>query len=469
MVEWNEENVRHLLSRAGFGAKPSEIGRFLRRGQAGSVEILVGQRGSRAQGPGKNEKDAASLARLRRWWARRMAKQGNRRLQEKMCLFWHDHFATQYSVVKNVKAMARQNRTFREFGLDSFHTLVHQVTKDAAMLVFLDGRLNRRNRINENYGRELMELFVLGVADLNGQENYTQTDVQEISRALTGFRVDRNKQVGFFDPARFDAGTKTLFAGTSFEASGNLGVEDGAAPLPPERNIIDILFSHRDSDGQLTMPRFLGRKLWEFFAYPNPSKQRIDEVTADFVAGGFVIRDLLRSIFLHDDFYSDAAKSSTVKNPCEFVFGALRALEARTNFEQIPDALAQLGMSLFEPPSVAGWRPGIAWLSSGLFLSRWAVGQMIAAGREPGVVKLVLRRLFDEDAPSVDAVVDDLLGRLGIPAAPAGPTPPATRQALIDYMNDWPTAPDLHDLSYQETKVRGLIALLLELPESNVH
>ncbi len=469
MVEWIEENVRHLLSRAGFGAKPNEIRRFLRLGQALSVEKLVGQRPSRALGPGKNDKDATSLARLRRWWARRMAKQGNRRLEEKMCLFWHDHFATQYSVVKNVKAIALQNRTFREHGLGSFHTLVHEVTKDAAMLVFLDGRLNRKNHVNENYGRELMELFVLGVADSNGQENYTQTDVQELSRALTGFRLDRKKQIGRFDPGRFDGGTKTLFAGKPFEATGNLGVEDAAGPLPPERNVIDILFSHRDSDGALTMPRFLGRKLWEFFAYPNPSEQRIDEVTADFISGGFVIRDLLRSIFLHDDFYGDAAKSSTVKNPCEFLFCALRALEARTSFDQVPDALAQLGMALFEPPSVNGWRQGLAWLSSGLFLSRWAVGQAIAAGRDRRVVKLVLRKLFDEDAPDVEAVVDGLLARLGIAAAPAGPTPAGTRQALIAYMNDWPTAPDLRDPTCQETKVRGLVALLLELPEFHLH
>src|SRR5205814_6566940 len=120
----------------------------------------------------------------------RMATQNQRRLQEKMVLFWHDHFASQLSVVKNNRQMSYQNRTFRLYGLGSFKTLVHQVTRDAAMLDFLDGKLNTKSNRNENYGRELMELFVLGVTDLSGTENYTQTDVEQMARCCTGFQVD---------------------------------------------------------------------------------------------------------------------------------------------------------------------------------------------------------------------------------------------------------------------------------------
>ena len=181
-----------------------------------------------------------------------LATQNARRLQEKMVLFWHDHFATQMSVVKNNRQMAYQNRTFRRDGLGSFKTLVHQVTRDAAMLDFLDGKQNTKNNRNENYGRELMELFVLGVFDLNGNENYTQTDVEQMARCCTGYQIDASTDLGFFNPARFDSSAKTLFQGKSFEATGNIGFEDASGTLlPPERNVIDILFAHRDSDGEL--------------------------------------------------------------------------------------------------------------------------------------------------------------------------------------------------------------------------
>ena len=472
MADWNEQNVRHLLSRAGFGAKPNDVKIFLRKGQLLTVATLVGQSPSKAMGPGVSDVDANSIAALREWWVRRMVKQSNRRLQEKMVLFWHDHFASQYSVVKNVKRMALQNRTFRELGLDSFHALVQAITRDGAMLLMLDGKDNRKNNLNENYGRELMELFVLGVADANGKPNYTQGDVQELARACTGFQVSATTDLGFLNPNRFDDGNKTLWAAqpnpdnpNNSPVTGNLGFEDeDGVPFPPTTNVVDILFAHRDSDNQLTMPRFIGRKLWEWFGYPNPSKTLVDEITSDFRANGFVIRDLLRSIFLHEEFYSSAAKTSTVKNPCEFSFGALRALEARTNFDSVHDGLDLMGMELFEPPTVNGWNQGLAWVSTGLFLSRWGIGQELAAGRDPKVFKLILKKLFDEDG-TVEGVVDGLLARLGI----ADYVPAGARQALVDYMNDYPGTVDLTDETYVETKVRGVIALMLELPEFNIH
>src|SRR6185503_8255701 len=107
----------------------------------------------------------------------------------------------------------------------------------------------------------------------------------------------------------------------------------------------------------------------EYFAYPAPSKALLDELTAPFIASGFVIRELLRAIFMHDEFYSDAAKTSSVKNPCEFAFHAIRALKAKTNAETLPSLLAAMGMDLFDPPSVNGWNNGLAWLSSGQFLA----------------------------------------------------------------------------------------------------
>jgi uncharacterized protein (DUF1800 family) len=466
MVDWNTENVLHLLSRAGFGAKYKEAPGWVRRGQALTVELLVSQKGMSAKGPGTPDADPESLAKLQTWWVKRMATQNARRLQEKMVLFWHDHFATQYSVVKNVRQMAYQNRTFRLHGLGSFKTLVQEVTRDAAMLDFLDGKLNSKNNRNENYGRELMELFVLGVVDLDGNENYTQQDVENMARCCTGFQIDSATDLGFMNPARFDTSAKVLFLNEPFEAVGKFGFEDGSGvPFPPATNVIDVLFRHRDTDGELTMPRFLAKKLWEYFAYPSPSKALIDEVAAPFIAGGFVIRDLLRAIFLHDDFYSEQAKTSSVKNPVEYALSAMRATKASSNYAQIPDHLAAMGMELFDPPSVNGWSNGAAWLSTGQFLNRFEFAQALAAGRDVKAIKMKPTQIFDDDATSADQVVDELLGVFGVAArVPAG-----ARQALIDYLND-PTPPSsFSDPTVIERKVRGVIALILQLPEFHIH
>lgn len=458
MVVWDAENAAHLLSRAGFGGDERDVEKYVRYGQLTAVEKLVTVKGTGAKGPGKSGSaatDPDDLLALRTWWAKRMIKATTRRLQEKMCLFWHDHFASNISNVKNNLWMAKQNALFRRYGLADFKTLVFEVTRDPAMLEFLDGNRNKVGKPNENYGREVMELFVLGVNDLNGLPNYSQTDVQEIARALTGFVIQGDE--GVFDATRHDNGSKTVLGVT-----GNLGVVDASGNLlPPATNVIDILFAHTDSDGALAMPRFLARKLWEYFAYPNPTKARVDELTGPFISGGFFIRDLLRAIFLHDDFYSDEAKSQSVKNPCEFAFHAIRATRASTSAKTLPDHLGNMGMDLFDPPTVNGWNNGLAWLSSGQFLARFEFAQTLAAGRS-GDLKLSPTKLFDRSATSAGPVVDELLGKLGI----AAQVPPDARQALVDYFEG---ATNFYDQTVVEKKVRGAIALMLDLPEFQIH
>lgn len=458
MVVWDAENAAHLVSRAGFGGDARDVEKYVRYGQVTAVEKLVTVKGTGAKGPGKSGNAAQNpddLRALKTWWAKRMVKATSRRLQEKMCLFWHDHFACSASMVKNNLWMAKQNALFRRYGLGDFKTLIVEITRDPAMLEFLDGRRNRKGKPNENYGRELMELFVLGVNDLNGLPSYTQTDVEEIARALTGFVIVGDQ--GVFQSNRFDTGSKTVLGVT-----GNLGVVDAnGAVLPPATNVIDVLFAATDSDGALTMPRFLAKKLWEYFAYPNPPKALVDELTGPFIAGGFVVRDLLRSIFLHDEFYSDEAKTQTVKNPCEFAFSAIRATRASTNAKSLPAALADMGMDLFEPPTVNGWNNGLAWLSSGQFLARFEFAQALAAGRS-GELKLNPMRLVDRSATDAGAVVDQLLAVLGI----AAHVPADVRHALVDYFAG---ATNFYDPTVVETKVRGAIALMLDLPEFQLH
>jgi uncharacterized protein (DUF1800 family) len=465
MVEWNEENAAHLLSRAGFGGDARDLARYVRFGQATAVERLVGVTGVPVKGPGRSDNDSDDFAKLQTWWAKRMVKASARRLQEKMVLFWHDHFATSFDVVRNNLWMALQNRLFRLHGLGPFRTLVIEVTRDPAMLDFLDGRQSTKTKPNENFGRELMELFVLGVSDLNGVDNYTQTDVEELTRALTGFQIVDD--AGVFVPSRFDGGSKSLFQLQPI-ASGNLGLVDAAGtPLPPSQNVVDVLFQHEDSDGTRTMPRYLAKKLWEYFAYPFAAssltlaqqKARLDALTADFIAGGFVIADLLRAIFLHDDFYSPLAKAATVKNPCEYAIQAIRAFKARTDASTLPGHLEAMGMNLLDPPGVNGWSNGLPWVSSGQFLARLEFAQALAAGRDR-TLKLVSSRLVDRDATTSAQVIDDLLARLRL-TVPAG-----VRAELVAYLGTFAT-PDLD--TWIERKVRGAIMLMLALPEAHIH
>ena len=462
MPTWDLDNAAHLLNRAGFGGDDKDVAKIVKLGQAKAVEKLVGVKGSGAKGPGKSDDDADDLQKLRVWWAKRMVKATSRRLQEKMCLFWHDHFATAVSTTQNNRRMSLQNRTFRLFGLGDFKTLVFEVTRDAAMLDYLDGDRNKVGKPNENYAREVQELFTLGVVDLNGNANYTQTDVSEMARALTGWQIDSDTDLGFFLPSRFDGGTKTVYAGNPGQKTGNLGVVDATGTLlPPATNVLDAIFGHRDSDGELTMPRFIGKKLWEYFAYPGPSKALVDDVVAPFVSGGFVIRDLLRAIFLHEEFYSEAAKTSSVRNPCEYAFSAIRSLRARTNGKTLPDLLSDMGMDLFDPPSVNGWNNGFAWLGTGQFLARLAFGQTLAAGRTSDLL-LSPTKLFDPASTDAAQVVDALLGHLHV----ATRVPAGTRQALIDYFGG---ATSFTDPAVVEKKVRGAVALMLALPHMQTH
>ena len=469
-VTWNAENAAHLLSRAGFGGDIKEVEKYAKLPQSVAVDLLVRAKGSASRGPGQSgafANDAEDRQDLKAWWAKRMVKAKTKRVQEKMCLFWHDHFASSVSVVKNNYYMAKQNALFRFYGFGSFHTLVFEVTRDPAMLEFLDLKLSTKNKPNENYGRELMELFALGVKDMNGVDNYTQDDVEQITKALTGWQIIND--AGTFTDARHDHGNKTLFAGKSYQQGpDDLGVVDSASVLlPPATNVIDGLLAHRDTDGALTMPRFIGKKLWEWFAYKDPSKTLVDEITADFIANptgdpkGFVIRDLLRSIFMHDEFYGVQAKTSSVKNPCEFAFHAIRATKSKTNGKVLPDHLEAMGMDLFDPPGVNGWNHGLPWMASGLFLARIKFAQALAAGRTSDL-KLTPTKVIDRNATNATDVTDEILAKLGMTAyVPAG-----ARQALIDYFEG---ATNFVDVDTLERKVRGAIMLALSLPEFQVH
>jgi uncharacterized protein (DUF1800 family) len=452
-------DAAHLLRRASFGGTASDLKKLTRLSREQAAARLLSRGGGRARGPRKSGRSRDDLERLQRWWLRRMLKRKSG-LREKMVLFWHDHFPSSYGVGLGLAELSIQNATFRRFGLESFRDLVYEVTRDPAMLAFLDGRQNRAGAPNENYARELMELFTLGPTDVNGVENYTQQDVVEMARALTGFRVEGSRQRVYVDPASFDAGTKVIFEGRPFEARGPLGVESPEGDrFPPGQNVIDILFTHRDSDGRPTLARFIARKLWEWFAYPDPSLEVVDELADAFERNDYAIGDLLFAIFTHEEFYSERARSSTAKTPVDFVLQTMRALGVRTRLEPVPAALKLMGMELFDPPGVEGWNHGEAWLSTSHYLARLEFADAVAHGRDRKTYLFRPERLWDP-AATHDEIVDDLLARLHVAV------PPATRDALITYLGSNPV---LTDDEWFEQKYLGLLVLLLTLPEYQVH
>jgi uncharacterized protein (DUF1800 family) len=381
---------------------------------------------------------------------------------EKLVLFLHDHIPSSADAVGDVGLLARQNATFRIFGLGSFRDLLIEVTRDPAMLEFLDGFRNRSEAPNENYPRELMELFALGAKDVNGVDNYTQADVVELARALTGFGWDdwKKRKAIVVRSWAHDAGDKVIFAGKPHEMAGALGVQDFDGNLfPANRNVIDALFAHRDSDGRPTLARFITRKLWEWYAYPDPPLALVDGLADIFVQSGYVVRELLTAILTHDEFYSDAARTSTAKTPVDFVLQALQALSIKPKSKVLPGTVSKMGMELFNPPGVNGWSHGANWLATSSYLARFEFAQAIADQRDSWF-KMKASKLVDTSTRDATQVVDDLLAKLGITV------PSDSRQALVDHLEGGAA---LSDEDWYEIKFMGLFGLLLTLPEFQFH
>jgi uncharacterized protein (DUF1800 family) len=453
-----ERDAWHLLRRAGFGARASEVAELAGQSRAAAVDALLEARASSRLGPGGKKSKRHTLERLQGWWLRRMTSPRSR-LREKMALFWHDHFPSSLGLVHRVDSLAEQNALFRLHGLGPFRELLHQVTRDPAMLEYLDGRRNRMGAVNENYGRELLELFALGSRDDDGFENYRQADVANLARSLTGFGFDSvGNPVVAVSPTGFDPSRKTLFVGRPFVHSGVLGVEDSdGTPFPASTNVLDAVFAHRDARGRPTLARFLVRKLWAWFATPDADEAVVQELSQVFVNSGYVVGDVLRALLTHDAFYSEAARSSTAKTPVEFVVQALLALDVKPDWQRLQRPLLRMGMSLFEPPGVQGWQHGAAWLNAGRYLTRMAMAQAIASGRSRDDGFVFQPSVPDGATPT--SLVDAAIAQLGLEVSAL------TRKRLIDYVSGGTFGTE----SWYEMKLRGLYALLLSLPEFQVH
>lgn len=361
---WNLQRVVHLHHRAGFAATWSEVQRDLKAGPKVSIDRLL--KGTPGPMMPKNFSATANLladaavsssdaGRLKAWWVYRMFF-GPDPLTERMTLGWHNHFATSNLKVRDVAAMRRQNELFRNHGRGKFGDLLRAVVKDPAMLIWLDAQLNRKGHPNENLAREIMELFTLGVG------NYTEKDVKEAARALTGWTVEND--AFRFQSARHDGGVKTILKRT-----GKWTGED----------LVKILLDHPATAKRLSF------RLCEMFF----GEKVLDDKALEALAVGLRKHDLdikwgVETILRSQAFFAQENMSSRVAGPIELVIRSARRLEL---FNDPPSTLlladwaARLGQDLFYPPNVGGWAGGRRWISTRTMICRANFVAALVEGR----------------------------------------------------------------------------------------
>jgi hypothetical protein len=434
----DELRVPHLLRRAGFGASAAELAEYRALGLAGAVDRLVDYEAVPETADEKIELfyfDPTRLADVQRRWFLRMLWT-SRPLLEKMVFFWHGLLTSANSKVGRPALMERQNELFRKNALASYGDLLKAVSFDPAMMLWLDTHNSRRAAPNENYARELMELFSMGVG------NYTETDVREAARAFTGWTVPPAPKDGdpVFNPNQADRGPKQFL---------------GRTVTTPE-DVIDTIVA------QPATARFMAAKLFAFFAYPDPEPEVVAPFAEIFRRTNGSIKAVVRAILTSDAFYSRRAYRARLKSPVESVVGALRQLGVPSDGSGVIDRLVRMGQQLYNPPNVAGWPGGRSWLNSGTWIERVNFANALTAVQGSGpIIPFYLERYLENlGLRRADDVVEHFLGLLV-----DGRTSARGRQVLHDYLG---AAPDDDVTGGQQTireKLRGLVYLILAMPE----
>lgn len=344
--------IGHLLRRAGFGATPEELNMYTSLGFQGAVDRLLNyqQVSDDALENRLNtlHLDLTKVPQQQQWWLLRMAWT-QRPLLEKMTLFWSGIFTSSYRKVGGKNAYMRmiaQNNFLRAHAFDTFDNLLLGITSDPAMLVYLDLTKSHKKAPNENYARELMELFTLGPG------HYSQQDVYQAAAALTGWHVVGTDTTARYVPADHNTEVKHYLGQT-----GNFDYKD----------VVRILANHP------VTPWFISRKLFTFFVYENPSNDDLAPLVDTYVKSGHNMGEVMRTLLLSPQFSSAKAYRSRLKSPVEYMVGAYRALNMQGDGKRLPTLLTAMGQPLFDPPNVAGW-PGDKvssyWLNSGTWMTR---------------------------------------------------------------------------------------------------
>ncbi|RLT34640.1 MAG: DUF1800 domain-containing protein [Chloroflexi bacterium] len=439
------QRIQHLLRRTGFGYSAAELGEYVALELDGSVERLL-RPGlvddsvvdsalapvlAVFDAPGDPQDPSVRRAHREALWAAwylRMTR-SRRPLVERMTYFWHDHFATSIGKVDSALLMHRQNELLRRNALGSFRDLLLGVARDPAMLIYLDNRTNARQAPNENYARELLELHTLGEG--NG---YTEQDIKEAARALTGWRIGEAR-TAVFRPNLFDSGRKTVLGQT-----GNLN----------DATLVDLLAGHP------RVARYIAGKLVAAFVRPEGDTALRERATATYLRTSGSISEVMRTILLSDEMYAPAAYRAIIKSPTELIVGAKRALEIAAEGRTEVEISNRMGQRIYDPLNPAGWAGGEAWLNGTTMLARSNfIAQLTALGGNGAVdIPGLLRRngVTGSASAVVDWVLDLLVG---------GDVDAASREVLIDHIGG------VHfnfDRAAREGTLHGLIYLAMCMP-----
>lgn len=362
----NYADARHLLNRTGFGASDREVRALTGLTRAEAVERVLTASPEPLRPPSwtndafdsridsmKSEEDRAEWRRrqnqhtneLREWWLQRMVHT-KAPLVEKMTLFWHNHFTTSQRKVAQAQLIWRQHELLRRNALGNFGAMLNDAAKDPAMLIYLDGANSRKGTPNENFAREVMELFTLG------EGNYSETDIKEAARAFTGWSVERPTGEFIFRKGAHDDGEKTIFG-----QKGRFMGDD----------VLRIL---------LTQPKtaeYISAKLWREFVSPVPDANEVKRVATAFRDSRYDIKTAMRTLLMSDAFWDEQNRGALIKSPVELVVGTIRTFGVEA--QPILAAAATttlLGQALYAPPNVKGWPGGELWINSASLLGRKA-------------------------------------------------------------------------------------------------
>ncbi len=374
------DKIAHLLRRFGLGTSEAELEYYGQGGLKGAIEKLLSpEKVEEAEIPtaaafgGKNAQLRPQG--VRAWWIERILTT-RRPLVEKMTIFWHDHFATSVQKVDNAGLILGQNETLREHSLGNFRTLLEEVSKDPAMMFWLDNQLNVKGKPNENFGREVMELFTVGIG------HYTERDVQEAARAFTGWNYTQRR--GKKANRNSIRGGRPIFVENEEDHDGGMKSILGKSGPFSGDDVLDLLCDN------LQTARHLTWKIWTWFVYADPDATTIERHASTFVKSGLDIKVLLRSIMESDEFYSDRSFRKLYKNPIDFTVSTLRQIGANVpvtvdeggvlkqgsvrSIQATALSSKAMGMELLAPPDVAGWEGGAAWISTATMVERikWA-------------------------------------------------------------------------------------------------
>ena len=456
MVDSKTALMAHLLRRAGFGATGDELDAYVSKGYEATVEELVHPEGQPDVEFDLMERYLQEYETLfaidssQQAWMYRMINTG-RPLQEKMALLWHGVLCTGYAKVDNSRQSTLDIDLFRRLGMGSYRDLLVEVSRHPTMIQYLDNVDNHKGAINENYGRELLELFSLGVG-MDGQFNYTEEDVEACSRAFTGWNLEptwpafpygyAHQWVFRYDGTDHDNSEKTFLGQT-----GRWNGED----------IVDIIIGHPAT------ARFVSRHLYNFFVADEPQvpawkdtaprdMEAIRTLESTFIDNNYEIRPVLRTLF-NSDFFKNA-RFQKIKSPAEVVVGTMRLVKDHTEVKPglwpISMEMAFMGQELLNPPSVEGWHTGTEWIDSGTLINR---------------INFVADRVGNLDLPGVKLIVDRMLTKYTVGTAVISPE--GFADSCLDFIGNVEVSEKTRDTLVEHARNDGPLKMGTEDERSN--